>query len=128
MKGTHRHFMKQLFSSADIVLFFIIIAIAVAGIFVMSAAGSAQSAVIRVDGQIVKEVRLDTDQNFWIGDVHFEVKNGAIAFIESDCPGQECVHAGWLSSPGSSMACLPNHVSVTLSGDATESGVDTIAE
>lgn len=102
-----------------------IIAVAVAGIVWMSDAGDAQTAVIRVDGKIVKEVRLDVDQSFWVDDVRFEVKDGAIAFIESDCPGQECVHAGWLRSPGSCMACLPNKVSVTLTG---ESEVDVIAE
>lgn len=116
---------KSLFSKADILLFAVIVAVAVAGIAALSGSGGAQTAVIRADGQIVKEVRLDIDQSFWVGDVRFEVKNGAIAFIESDCPGQECVHAGWLSAPGSSMACLPNKVSVTLTG---ESEVDVIAE
>ena len=117
--------MKHILSKADIILFIIIIAIAVTGIVLLSGGGSAQSAVIRLDGQIVKQVKLDVDQSFWVGDVRFEVKDGAIAFVESDCPGQECVHAGWLSAPGSSMACLPNKVSVTLTG---ESGVDAIAE
>lgn len=117
--------MKHILSKADIILFIIIIAIAVGGIFLLSGSGSAQTAVIRVNGQIVREVKLDVDQSFWVGDVRFEVKNGAIAFIESDCPGKECIHAGWLSAPGSSMACLPNKTSVTLTG---ESEVDVIAE
>lgn len=117
--------MKHILSKADIILFVIIVAIAVTGIILLSGSGSAASAVIRVDGKIVREVKLDVDQSFWVGDVRFEVKDGAIAFAQSDCPGQECVHAGWLSSPGSSMACLPNKVSVTLTG---ESEVDVIAE
>ncbi len=117
--------MKHILSKADILLFLIIIAVAVGGIFLLSGSGSAQTALIRMDGRIVREVKLDVDQSFQVGDVRFEVKNGAIAFMESDCPGQECIHAGWLSSPGSSMACLPNKISVTLTG---ESGVDVIAE
>ncbi len=117
--------MKHILSKADVILFILIIAVAFAGIFWMAGAGDAQSAVIRVNGKIVKEVGLDVDQSFWVGDVRFEVKDREIAFIESDCPGQECVHAGWLHSPGSSMACLPNKVSVTLTG---ESEVDVIAE
>ncbi len=117
--------MKHILSKADIILFVMIVLIAVAGIFWMSDTGSAQTAVVRADGKIVKEVKLDVNQNFWVKDVHFEVKDGAIAFVESDCPGKECIHAGWLKTPGSSMACLPNQVSITLSG---ESGVDAIAE
>ncbi len=117
--------MKHILSKADIILFIIIIAIAVTGIVLLSGGGNANSAVIRSDGQIIKEVKLDVDQSFWVGDVRFEVKDGAIAFVESDCPGKECIHAGWLSSPGSSMACLPNKISVTLTG---ESEVDAIAE
>jgi hypothetical protein len=117
--------MKHILSKADIILFIIIVAIAIAGIFLLSDSGSAQTAMIRVDGQIVREVNLDVDQSFWVGDVRFEVKGGDIAFVESDCPGKECIHAGWLSTPGSSMACLPNKVSVTLNG---ESEVDVIAE
>lgn len=117
--------MKHILSKADIVLFIFIIAVAVAGIVWMSDTGDAQTAVIRADGEVVKEVRLNVDQSFWVGDVRFEVKDGSIAFAESDCPGQECVKAGWLHTPGSSMACLPNKVSVTLTG---ESEVDVIAE
>ncbi len=117
--------MKHILSKADIVLFILIIAVAVTGIVWLSDSGKAQTAVIRADGKVVKQVRLDVDQSFCVDDVRFEVKDGAIAFVESDCPGQECVHAGWLRSPGSSMACLPNKVSVTLTG---ESEVDVIAE
>jgi hypothetical protein len=122
--------MKHLVNKADIILFFLLIVIAVAGIVLMSGAGAAgATAVVRVDGNVVKTVDLSIDQTFRIGDVELQVKEGAIAFIESDCPGKECIHAGWLKSPGSSAACLPNHVSVTIegkSGDTSE--VDTVAE
>ncbi len=117
--------MKLMLSKADILLFIIIVVIAVSGIILLSGSGSAQSAVIRMNGQVVREVKLDVNQSFWVGNVRFEVKDGAITFAQSNCPGQECVHAGWLFSPGSSMACLPNKVSVTLTG---ESEVDVIAE
>ena len=122
--------MKHIVKKADIVLFILLIAIAASGIFAMSGAGAAGStAVVRLDGNVVKRVDLDVDQTFWVGDVEFNVKDGSIAFIESDCPGKECIHAGWLKSPGSSAACLPNHVSVTVEGTAgAQQEVDTIAE
>jgi hypothetical protein len=122
--------MKHIVNKADIILFFLLIAVATAGIVLMTGAGAAgATAVVRVDGEVVKRVDLTVDQTFHVGDVTFEVRNGAIAFIAYDCPGKECIHAGWLKSPGSSMACLPNYVSVTIErqpGDTSE--VDTIAE
>ena len=91
----------------------------------MSGSGTGASAVIRVDGEVYKEVDLAIDQVIEIGSVRIEVKDGAIAFIESDCTAHTCVKAGWLSTPGASAACLPNRISITVTG---ESGVDAIAE
>jgi hypothetical protein len=116
--------MKAICSKADAVLFALLLLVAAAGIFALSGGGEGRTAVIRQDGVMIKEVPLSADQTFSVGDVTFEVKDGAIRFIESDCPGQECVHAGWLKNPGDTAACLPNRISVTVSG---ESGVDAIA-
>jgi len=105
-------------------LFILLLLAAAAGILLMSGGGQAQTAVIRQNGELVREVPLNVDQTFWVGDTVIAVKDGAIAFIESDCPNQECIHAGWLRIPGATAACLPNRVSITLTG---ESGVDAIA-
>ncbi len=118
--------MKRILSKADIALFIIIVLTAVLGIALMSGSGGGKTAVVRVDGNIERRVDLGADQTFSIGDIKFEVRDGAIAFIESDCPDKDCIRAGWLKVPGASMACLPNRVSVTVEGEA-ESGVDAIA-
>lgn len=117
--------MKHILSKADIALFILITVIAVTGIILMSGSGGGSAAVIRVDGKVYRQIDLGVDQAFYIGDVKIEVKDGAIAFIESDCPHKECIRAGWLKIPGASAACLPNRISVTVEG---ESGVDAIAE
>lgn len=118
---------KRILSKADIALFVIIIAIAVTGILLMSGSGGGKTATVRVDGIALRKVDLGVDQIFKVGDVTLKVKDGSIAFIESDCPHKECIKAGWMRIPGSSAACLPNRVSVTVEGDG-ESGVDAIAE
>jgi hypothetical protein len=121
---------KNIVKKADIILFILLIAAAAAGIVLMSGAGAAgASAVVRLDGKITRQVDLGVNQTFWVGDVQLQVQDGAIAFIASDCPGKECIHAGWLKSPGSSAACLPNRVSVTVEGKPGEhQEVDTVAE
>ncbi len=118
--------MKPLLKKADIILFGLLIAIAAAGIILLSGAGTAgETAIVRQDGKTVRQISLSVDQTFRVGNVVFEVKDGAIAFIESTCPGKECIHSGWQRRPGSSAACLPNHISVTVTG---QSEVDTVAE
>jgi hypothetical protein len=117
--------MKHILSKADIALFILIIIIAVVGMILLSGSGGGSTAVIRVEGKVYRQVDLSVDQSFYIGNVKIEVKDGAVAFIASDCPGKECIRAGWLKTPGSSAACLPNRISITVEG---ESGVDAIAE
>jgi len=56
--------------------------------------------------------------------VILEIADGAIAFIQSDCPDQICVHAGSLSHAGQSAACIPNRVAVKIAGQE----VDVIAQ
>jgi hypothetical protein len=117
--------MKRILSRADIFLFIVIVAAAAVGIVLMAGRGSGGTAVIRVDGDVYQEVDLATDQEIVIGDVHIEVRDGAIAFVESDCETHACIKMGWLRSPGQSAACLPNRISVTVMG---ESGVDAVAQ
>lgn len=42
------------------------------------------------------------------------VKDGRVAMVESDCPGTDCVHTGWISSAGRSIVCLPNRVEIRI--------------
>ena len=93
--------MKHILSKADIVLFIILILIAAVGIILLSGSGSGETAVVRLDGEIIKQVSLDVDQTFYINNVCIQVKDGAIAIIESDCPTQACVKTGWLNTPES---------------------------
>lgn len=52
--------------------------------------------------------------------VVFGVEDGFIAFVESDCPDQVCIHMGRLSRVGQSAACLPNRVSVVIIGEVDD--------
>jgi hypothetical protein len=68
-------------------------------------------------------LNLSQDQMFSPEDaptVFIKIEDGAIAFLESDCPDQVCVHSGFLHRPGQWAACLPNRVSVTILGDGDD--------
>ena len=59
--------------------------------------------------------RLDENQTFYIiPNVIFEIRDGRIAFIESDCPDQICVRTGFIGQEGQMAACLPNRLVLSL--------------
>lgn len=82
---------------------------------------SAAYAEVYLDGQVVKTVALTENQTFRISDRYqneITVKDGAIAFTASNCPGEDCVHSGSIHSPGRSLVCLPNRVEIrVISGE-----------
>ena len=103
-----------------------ILAAGTAAAFLLPASGS-ESALLQVyqDGSMIKELPLDADTDF---EVHGEYTNyvsisgGRAAIVNSDCPGQDCMHSGWISNAGRSIVCLPNRVELRIVG--LESEVD----
>ncbi len=117
--------MKRIVSKADVALMTALVLMAIGGMVWLSGRGGGSAAVVRVDGIEVRTLSLGHDQSLDMGAVRIEVRGGAVAFVASDCPGQECIHMGWLKAPGAAAACLPNRVSVTVLG---ERGVDAVAD
>ncbi|MCL2399981.1 MAG: NusG domain II-containing protein [Defluviitaleaceae bacterium] len=75
---------------------------------------------IYLEGQAVKIVPLNIDQTFYVDrrpNIVFEVHNGAIAFVKSDCPDQVCVYTGFINSPWHFAACLPNFLVLSILTD-----------
>lgn len=82
--------------------------------------GVADKAIIRSGGKIFRVVALNRDQEISVPGP-LGVSTVAIhdlqARIASDpSPRQYCVRQGWLSRAGEIAVCLPNQVSVELSG------------
>ena len=89
----------------------------------------ANQAVIQYDGKTVKTVSLTEDQEFSLKEdptVHFQVKDGAIAFVDSSCPDKICEHTGFLSKSGQTAACLPKKVLLKVVGSEGQP-VDIVA-
>ncbi len=60
-----------------------------------------------------------------VGRVVFEVSDGALRAVESDCPDQICVHSG-AAATGRPVICAPNGVSAAVVF-AREEGLDAIS-
>ena len=100
------------------------------GIFIMSGAKASPqlNAVIQVDGEVYKTIQLTTHSGtdtFTVqtkkGHNHVIVKDQSIAIDEADCPDKVCVHEGFISQPGQTIACLPHKVIIEVkSADSSE--------
>ncbi len=51
-----------------------------------------------------------------LGDSMISIENGKVRFKHSPCINQYCVHQGWLNRSGQVAICLPNQVSLQLTG------------
>ena len=98
-------------------------------------AGRSQSsgsltALVRQDGQVVRTIALtglSEPITFTLDGAYtntIRAENGRICVESATCPGQDCVHTGWLTRAGQSAVCLENRVSITLEGATT---LDAIA-
>ena len=90
--------------------------------------GSGQ-AVVQLDNQVIATFPLatqDTESVFYPIEscpypLTLECRDGAVRVSESQCPGRDCLHTGWISSPGAQIICLPNRLVVSIQGEASPS-------
>lgn len=82
---------------------------------------SAPAAIARVsaDGEVIASLDLNKEQEFLVTGLHREsnhliVKGGAIWCESASCPDKVCVRQGKQSQNGSTIACLPNRMIVTI--------------
>ena len=88
------------------------------------------SVEIYQNGQLVREVSIDSDQEFSLGGDYtntVRVEGGKIAIVRSTCPGSDCVHSGWVGTAGQAIVCLPNKTEIRLVGTRPHDGIDAIA-
>ena len=102
----------------------------IAGIMLSSGQGNDLKAEIWKDGQLVRELPLNRDAETEIqGEFtnHISIREGRVAVTESDCPGEDCVHTGWINRSGRSIVCLPNRLEVRVVNGSGEDEVDAVA-
>ena len=86
--------------------------------------GGRLTAEVALDGRVVARFeldRLDRPEKLELDAPYpltVEVQPGRIRISESECPGGDCVHTGWISRAGSQIICLPNRLVISVTGDA----------
>lgn len=102
---------------ADAVLIAALLMLSAALIELTRSGGEAALATVYLEGRPVWSCALASEGEFEISGVKVVVKNGCARIDRSDCPDLCCVNSGAISRAGESIVCLPNRVSVTLSGE-----------
>lgn len=113
-----------------VVISFVVMLAVLIGVLFLSwtGKGKGNTVVVYREGKKIQELPLNDDGEILIENNYtnkLEVKNGKAAIVESDCPGMDCVHSGWIKEKGRSLVCLPNRVEIRIEGEA-ESEVDFI--
>jgi len=84
--------------------------------------GIADTAVIRSGGKVFREVPLSRDQQIEVpgplGTSIITIEKLRARISSDPSPRQYCVRQGWLQQAGEIAVCLPNQVSVELTGGA----------
>ena len=92
--------------------------------------GGGQTAVVRVDGEIIARLPLDRDAELQIENNGYHltvtVKDGAVFVSETDCPDRVCLNTGKIEKKGAAIVCVPAGVSVTI-GEGGSDDADFVA-
>ena len=81
---------------------------------------SADKAIVRAGGKVFAELTLSRNQRLVVpgplGNSVVEVKNRKVRVAQDPSPRQYCVQQGWLERQGEVAICLPNQISLELTG------------
>ena len=82
--------------------------------------GVARYLQVQIGNRPARIIALDQDRELTLdgplGTSRVEIRDGRARFVNSPCPGKNCIQAGWLTGAGELAACLPNRISIQLLG------------
>lgn len=117
--------MKNSFKIGDLLAIGGVLLAAALVLLVYLPRGNTEAAVAQIyqNGKLVMTLPLDQPRELPVTGGYcntITVRDGKIAITGSDCPGQDCVHSGWLDSPGRSLVCLPNALEIRVVAEQSE--------
>ena len=83
---------------------------------------------VEVDGSVVGTYPLAKDGTYPLngGTNILVIEDGTARMVESQCPDHTCEQMGKIRYVGQTIVCLPNRVTVTVTGES-EGGVDLVS-
>ena len=106
----------------------VVTALATGLALLLFSANGGQAVVTTPTETVILPLAQDTARTFQGRDgmvVTVEVANGAVRFVESDCPDRVCVNTGAVAHRGACAACVPAGITITVSAQGE---VDAVAD
>ena len=79
--------------------------------------GGRGEARIYLSGELIHTLPLEESAELTVTNTYtntITVRDGKVAITQSDCPGADCVHSGWIGTTGRSIVCLPNALEIRV--------------
>ena len=96
----------------------VIIIVIVAGLYIFLNKKPSARAVLKYNKTESMEINLSKNQRIDLKsngiNIHISVKDGAVAFVDSECPDHICERYGYIKNVGESAICLPAQASLTV--------------
>ncbi len=111
--------MKKTLRRADVALIGgLLLVCAALFLFMQFTKSDGAQLIVRVDGKVVARYPLDRDGEYALnGGTNTLVVSGGEAYLsDADCPDKLCVLQGKIRYTGQCITCLPNRLTVTVSG------------
>ena len=103
----------------DVVLIVALVAACASVLFFPRSAG--QTATVRVNGEIRAVLPLSQDTQMTLEDgTVVIVEKGTVRVEHSTCPDHLCESVGKIGTEGQTILCLPNRISVVISGEEAD--------
>lgn len=111
----------------DFIILFVLIFVVFASFFILTYNGKDiknVKVVIKVDGEIYKEIKLTDNYNNFIeinskfGYNKISIEKNGIKMVDANCNDKLCVAHKEISKPHQSLICLPNRVIVYIEGSS----------
>ena len=111
--------LRKIFTSADIILIFFLLSIAIFMLVLIKDDITAKQVEISYHNKLVVSVPLNKDRIIEIDKgIVVEIKDGKVRMRESTCKNRYCVKQGW--SERFPIICIPNEVSVLIKSKQKE--------
>ena len=114
----------------DILIIVGILVVALVGMLVIEMTKEdGASVVVRVDGKEVATYSLEIDAEYELngGTNVLCIKNKEAYLVDADCPDYLCVKQGKISKNGETITCLPNKLTITVTGAEQNSSVELVS-
>ena len=117
---------KKFFKKNDLILIGLLIGILAVILIVLAVTKTGGNTVtVSVDGQVKESFPLSQDREYVIdgyngGTNTLVIENGSAYVKDSSCPDHLCEKMGKINLVGQSVICLPNRVTVEITGHADD--------